>query len=458
MGLACGQASNIYANTGNFPVTASGKAGGTSVSGSTSVAVTQVCTLPAAPTAAFTYSASTLQAQFTDTSAGGPTSWAWNFGDAVGPFPAGTSSAQNPSYTFKAAGTYTVTLTATNCKGSSQSQQTITVSSCNQTVVPTASFTWAPQGSLASYPAQQQPYAGQAVTFTDTSTGSPTSRTWYDFQELSIQPTTLTVPTFTATWTQAGDKNVRMTSTNCFGTSTEDLQSVHVYPDIRPVVADFTWGSDPLAVGAPVTLTADTGPSYGDPDTFTWTFDDGSSQQSGASTTHTYTCAGTHKVTLTASRSNYAAATAAATHTLTVTGDPQCAPQAVMTVDAAKVNGLNGTQWRTDVRVFNPSAQSSTVTLEFLPVNAGSPSGPGTSMTLAPNATWVLDDILGTALNAGVRRRRRHQGRAALHFRQHRATRRRSSSATPTPRRRRAAAPTASSRRGSKWCRPPPRR
>ena len=403
-GLACGQTSHTYATTGTFPVSASGAAGGTSVSGSTSVTVAQVCTLPAAPVAAFTYAAATLKAQFTDASAGGPTSWAWNFGDAAGPLPAGTSSVQNPTYTFGAAGTYTVTLTATNCKGSSQSQQTITVSSCTQTAVPAANFTWAPQGPLASFPQQQQPYAGQTVTLTDASTGSPTSWTWHDFQELMIQPTTVTVPTFTAAWTQPGDKNVRLTATNCFGTSAEDLQVVHVYPDIRPVVADFTWSDGTLTVGAPVTLMANTGPSSGDPDTFTWTFDDGTAPLTNApaSITHTFNCGGTHTVTLTASRSNNASATAAATHTLTVTGQPQCAPQAVMTVDAAKVNGLNGTSWRTNVRIFNPSStQSSKVTVEFLPVNAASASGTGQFTTLVPNATWVLDDILGTALTNG---------------------------------------------------------
>ena len=41
-----------------------------------------------------------------------PTSWSWTFGDG------GTSTAQNPSHTYTAAGTYTVTLTASNAFGS----------------------------------------------------------------------------------------------------------------------------------------------------------------------------------------------------------------------------------------------------------------------------------------------------------------------------------------------------
>ena len=43
----------------------------------------------------------------------GPTAWSWGFGDGVG-----TSTLQNPSYTYQDAGTYTVTLVATNACGS----------------------------------------------------------------------------------------------------------------------------------------------------------------------------------------------------------------------------------------------------------------------------------------------------------------------------------------------------
>ncbi|MBT9393783.1 PKD domain-containing protein [Hymenobacter sp. NST-14] len=51
--------------------------------------------------------------QFTDQSQNGPSSWQWNFGDGT------TSTLQNPRHTYAAAGTYTVSLTATNTVGSS---------------------------------------------------------------------------------------------------------------------------------------------------------------------------------------------------------------------------------------------------------------------------------------------------------------------------------------------------
>ena len=53
-----------------------------------------------------------LTVTFTDQSTNSPTAWSWNFGDG------GTSTAQNPSHTYTAAGTYTVSLTATNAGGS----------------------------------------------------------------------------------------------------------------------------------------------------------------------------------------------------------------------------------------------------------------------------------------------------------------------------------------------------
>jgi len=53
-----------------------------------------------------------LNVTFTDQSTNDPTSWSWTFGDD------GTSTAQNPTYIYAAAGVYTVTLTATNAYGS----------------------------------------------------------------------------------------------------------------------------------------------------------------------------------------------------------------------------------------------------------------------------------------------------------------------------------------------------
>jgi len=59
-----------------------------------------------------------LTVTFTDLSSNNPTSWSWNFGDG------GSSTSQNPSHQYTSAGTYTVTLTATNAYGSDQEVKT----------------------------------------------------------------------------------------------------------------------------------------------------------------------------------------------------------------------------------------------------------------------------------------------------------------------------------------------
>lgn len=79
------------------------------------------------PTANFTYSVDGLTVTFTDVSSdsdGSVMGWAWNFGDGT------TSNAQNPTRTYAAAGTYTVTLTVTDNEGATGTvSQSVTVAS-----------------------------------------------------------------------------------------------------------------------------------------------------------------------------------------------------------------------------------------------------------------------------------------------------------------------------------------
>ncbi|MFC1876593.1 aldehyde ferredoxin oxidoreductase N-terminal domain-containing protein [Thermodesulfobacteriota bacterium] len=62
--------------------------------------------------AAFTNKYGNVTVNFVDKSTNNPTSWAWDFGDG------NTSTAQNPSHTYKKAGSYTVSLEVSNASGS----------------------------------------------------------------------------------------------------------------------------------------------------------------------------------------------------------------------------------------------------------------------------------------------------------------------------------------------------
>jgi PKD repeat protein len=157
-------------------------------------------TTPTAPTASFSPSAvqgpSPLKVDFTNTSTGAPTSFAWDFGDGT------TSTAQTPpthtfSNTTATAKTFTVTLVASNAAGSSAPfTRTITV---DPAPTLTASFT-ATKGA-----------DNQTFTFTDTSSGgSVTSRTW-DFGDGTVVSGAAATATIDHPYKTAGAFTVTLT-------------------------------------------------------------------------------------------------------------------------------------------------------------------------------------------------------------------------------------------------------
>jgi hypothetical protein len=77
---------------------------------------------PTPPVANFTaqvLNAATHTMQFLDSSTNTPTSWSWDFGDPASGVVLNTSTAQNPSHTYTAAGNFTVKLVACNAGGCS---------------------------------------------------------------------------------------------------------------------------------------------------------------------------------------------------------------------------------------------------------------------------------------------------------------------------------------------------
>jgi len=206
---------------------------------------------PPPPVASFTYSppspAAGQSVLFSDTSTNSPTSWSWSFGDG------GTSTSKNPIHAFAAAGTYDVTLTATNAGGSDAATTPVTVSAPS---LPSAAFTFSPAS----------PVAGQPVSFFDQSSGGPTSWLW-TFGD----GTSSTQPSPVKTFASPGTFTVTLQVSNASGSDAASKQVVVSAAGGAPV-ASFTFAPASPTVGQTVQFT-DT--STGGPTGWTWDFGDG---------------------------------------------------------------------------------------------------------------------------------------------------------------------------------------
>lgn len=208
--------------------------------GSTSATTSQFITVGGpAPVADFTFETNGLKAIFTDTSTNSPTSWQWNFGDS-----SAEDTSQNPTHTYGAAGTYEVTLTATNLSGSTSKKKFVTVS---LGTAPKAAFTFK--------------VSELDVLFTDASEGA-TEWEW-DFGDNSVHDTRQNP---SHRYLVSGTYNVTLTARNAAG---ESSVSQFVTVTGRPE-AEFSFttaSANPLAVNF-------VDQSSNSPTTWAWNFGD----------------------------------------------------------------------------------------------------------------------------------------------------------------------------------------
>ena len=122
------------------------------------------------PVASYTYSLDGLKVTFTDTSTNTPTSWAWSFGDGT------SSTSKSPTKTYNTAGSYNVSLTASNSAGSTTYTRTITVSSGAPGSTP-ATVTYDTDGGAAI--AAEQTTVGASITLPTASKAGKTFTGWY---------------------------------------------------------------------------------------------------------------------------------------------------------------------------------------------------------------------------------------------------------------------------------------
>ncbi|MCX6696905.1 MAG: PKD domain-containing protein [Methanoregula sp.] len=116
-----------------------------------------------------------LTVTFTDISTNTPTSWSWDFWDGSSE----NATERNPVHTYASAGTYAVSLTATNAAGSNTKTSDSYISV--KATAPVANFAGTPTYGKAPL----------TVQFTDSSSNTPTGWAWFFGDE-----------TYTASWTQ----------------------------------------------------------------------------------------------------------------------------------------------------------------------------------------------------------------------------------------------------------------
>jgi PKD repeat protein len=230
------------------------------------------------PVAAFSGEPTTgqvpLDVQFTDESTNDPASWAWDFGDGA------TSSAQNPDHTYDTAGSFNVALIVSNADGSDTLVREGYIVVTVDTSTLAANFTADPTSGDAPL----------AVSFTDLSTGDPTSWNW-NFGDGGAS--TDQNPTYT--YEATGSYNVSLIVSDDDGKDTLIRNDYIVVGDtVVAPTADFT--ASPTTGDAPLAVSF-TDQSTGAPSSWDWDFGDG-----GASATqnpiHTYDDAGVYDVAL----------------------------------------------------------------------------------------------------------------------------------------------------------------
>lgn len=215
---------------------------------------------------------------FTDQSTG-PANWSWHFGDPS--VTNDSSNVQNPSYTYPASGTYTVTLTAGTSPCPSTYTTTVTVHA-----IPTSSYIY------------NQICGGQTVNFTSTSTIASTdtiaSYLWNFGDPGSGGNNTSTLSNPSHTFSTSGTFTVTLVTTSTFGCTNTSQQVIVVGPS--PVAL---FSATTVCTNTPMSFTNNSQNSAN----WFWNFGDPSTAGDTSllqNPTYTYTTAGTYTVVLTA--------------------------------------------------------------------------------------------------------------------------------------------------------------
>ncbi|MDW5551992.1 PKD domain-containing protein [Methanosarcina sp.] len=220
---------------------------------------------------------SPLSVSFTDQSTGSPASWKWDFGDGT------NSTEKNPVHIYRKSGKYSVTLTLNETGNKTEVTKSSYMTISNGYEAPIAAFS-------ASTTSGKTPLS---ISFTDQSTGSPTSTKW-TFGDGTYSTGKNPVHTYS----KAGLYSITLAVSNADGSSTLTktgyiLVSNVLNPPVPGFSASLTSGIAPLTVDF-------IGQSTGPQTERKWSFGDGNTSTE-KNPVHTFNKSGLYSVTLTAS-------------------------------------------------------------------------------------------------------------------------------------------------------------
>ena len=269
---------HTYSKPGLYSVTltASNEDGSNRLTKSSYIIVSSILNTPTTSFSASPTSGKVpLVVGFTDQSTGSPTSWKWNFGDGS------NSTDKNPVHIYNKSGLYSVTLTASNEKGSNALTKSGYIAVSGVLNTPTTSFSASPTSGKAPL----------TVDFTDQSTGLPTSWKW-NFGDGSNSTEQNPVHTYN----ESGLYAVKLTASNANGSDALTKTSyIAVSGVLNTSATSFT--ASPTSGKAPLNVSF-TDQSTGSPMLWKWNFGDGSNSTE-TNPVHTYNKSGNYTVALT---------------------------------------------------------------------------------------------------------------------------------------------------------------
>ena len=231
----------------------------------------------------------------------------------------------------------------------------------------------APAADFSFSPAA--PMTGQTVTFTDASTGNPTSWLW----NLGNGVTASTRNT-SYTYTIPGTYSVSLTATNAGGSSTR-TKSITVFSPAPPVITYFTANPPSVVSGQQSTL------SWSSTGATAAVIDQGVGVVPTSGSTAVMPVIGVpYRLTVTGPGGVTSA-------TVTITAVPTTFIGSWLLPSSARTSGINA-YWTTDLSITNGGAESANVLLKFLGHEGNGASGQEVTYTIPARSTLTRPDIL----------------------------------------------------------------